>query len=185
MNPAPLGEVFAYGRRSGTSRWSLFEKEWPMTDTGTDAPKIRIVPPLVYLAGLVAGLIVTAWIPTQAVAGSIAWPVGVVLVLCGIALAASAISRFSSAGTTIRPDRAASQLVIAGPYRLSRNPMYVGLAAVYLGIAIGTQSLWALLLLPVVLTIIRRRVIEREEAFLERRFGTPYRDYRTRVRRWL
>jgi protein-S-isoprenylcysteine O-methyltransferase Ste14 len=63
--------------------------------------------------------------------------------------------------------------------------MYVGLTAVYLGIAIGAQSLWALLLLPVVLMIIRRRVIEREEAFLERRFGTPYRDYRTRVRRWL
>ncbi|MGH7033377.1 MAG: methyltransferase family protein [Stellaceae bacterium] len=156
-----------------------------MTDPGTDAPKIRIVPPLVYLAGLIAGLIVTAWLPTRVLADSIVWPVGGVLLLCGIALAASAISRFSGAGTTIRPDRAASQLVIAGPYRLSRNPMYVSLAAIYLGIAIGGQSLWALLLLPVVLSIIHRRVIEREEAFLERRFGAAYRDYKTRVRRWL
>jgi protein-S-isoprenylcysteine O-methyltransferase Ste14 len=156
-----------------------------MTDPDAGSPDIRIVPPLVYLAGLVAGLIVTAWIPTRVVAGSIAWPIGTVLVLCGIALAASAISRFSSSGTTIRPDRAASQLVIAGPYRLSRNPMYVGLAAIYLGIAIGAQSLWALLLLPIVLGIIQRRVIEREEAFLERRFGAAYRDYKARVRRWL
>ena len=156
-----------------------------MTDPGTDAPKIRIVPPLVYLAGLVAGLIVTAWVPTRIVTDSIAWPVGGVLVVCGIAAAASAISRFSGAGTTIRPDRAASHLVLAGPYRLSRNPMYVSLAAIYLGIAIGAQSLWALLLLPVVLMIIQRRVIEREEAFLERRFGAPYREYRARVRRWL
>lgn len=156
-----------------------------MSDSGTDTPNVRIIPPLVYLAGLIAGLIVTAWIPTRVVGDSIAWPVGGVLLLCGMALAASALVRFSGAGTTIRPDRAASQLVVAGPYRLSRNPMYVGLAAIYLGIAIGAQSLWALLLLPVVLSIIQRRVIEREEVFLERRFGAAYRDYRTRVRRWL
>lgn len=156
-----------------------------MSNSGSDTPNIRIIPPLVYLAGLVIGLIVTAWIPTRVVADSIVWPVGAAFLLCGILFAASALLRFRGAGTTIRPDRAASQLVIAGPYRLSRNPMYVGLTAIYLGIAIGAQSLWGLLLLPVVLSIVQRRVIEREEMFLERRFGNAYRDYRTRVRRWL
>ena len=156
-----------------------------MSDSGTDTPNVRIIPPLVYLAGLVVGLIVTAWIPTRLVPAASAWLLGGILVLCGVILAAAALTRFRGAGTTIRPDRAASQLVVAGPYRLSRNPMYVSLAAIYLGIAIGAQSLWALLLLPVVLAIIQRRVIEREEAFLERRFDAAYRDYRTRVRRWL
>ena len=88
-------------------------------------------------------------------------------------------------GTTVRPDRAASTLVIAGPYKISRNPMYLGLALVYLGIAIAGQSVSALILLPVVLAIIQRRAIEPEEAFLEQRFGANYINYAAKVRRWL
>jgi protein-S-isoprenylcysteine O-methyltransferase Ste14 len=88
-------------------------------------------------------------------------------------------------GTTIRPDRAASTLVIAGPYKITRNPMYLVLAFVYLGIAIADQSVWALILLPVVLAIIQRRAIEPEEAFLEKRFGANYIRYKENVRRWL
>jgi protein-S-isoprenylcysteine O-methyltransferase Ste14 len=88
-------------------------------------------------------------------------------------------------GTTIRPDRAASTLVIAGPYKISRNPMYLGLALVYLGIAIAGQSVSALILLPVVLAIIQRRAIEPEEAFLEKSFGANYVSYKEMVRRWL
>lgn len=156
-----------------------------MSDPGSDAPDVRIAPPLVYLAGLVIGWIVTFWLPTQIVSPSIAWLLGGILVLCGVGLAASALFRFREAETTVRPDRAASSLVIEGPYRITRNPMYVSLAAIYLGIAIGAQSLWALLLLPLVLAIIQRGAIEREEAFLERRFGADYIGYKARVRRWL
>ena len=86
---------------------------------------------------------------------------------------------------TVRPDRAASALVIAGPYKITRNPMYLGMAFLYLGIAIGGQSVWALLLLPLVLTIVRRRVVGPEEAFLEKRFGADYVRYNATVRRWL
>jgi protein-S-isoprenylcysteine O-methyltransferase Ste14 len=86
---------------------------------------------------------------------------------------------------TVRPDRAASALVVVGPYRITRNPMYLGLALVYLGIAIADKSVWALILLPVVLTIIQRRAIEPEEAFLERRFGTSYIRYKENVGRWI
>jgi protein-S-isoprenylcysteine O-methyltransferase Ste14 len=88
-------------------------------------------------------------------------------------------------GTTIRPDRASTRLVIAGPYKFTRNPMYVGMAIAYLGVAIADRSLASLLLLPVVLLVIRRAVIANEEAFLERRFGSAYTDYKTKVRRWL
>jgi protein-S-isoprenylcysteine O-methyltransferase Ste14 len=155
-----------------------------MTD-GNDAPDVKIIPPLVYLAGIVIGFLATIWMPTKVVPNSVAWTVGGILILCGAVLAGSAILKFKDVGTTVRPDRAASTLVIAGPYKISRNPMYLGLALAYLGIAIAGQSVSALILLPVVLAIIQRRAIELEEAFLEKRFGANYVSYKERVRRWL
>jgi protein-S-isoprenylcysteine O-methyltransferase Ste14 len=156
-----------------------------MADIGSDAPEVKIIPPLVYLAGLVIGLLVSIWIPTRVVYSWQAWLLGAILIVCGAVLAGSAVLKFKDTGTSVRPDRAPSALVLAGPYRLTRNPMYLGLALVYLGIAIAGQSLWALILLAVVLTIIRRRAIEPEEAFLQRRFGADYVRYKATVRRWL
>jgi protein-S-isoprenylcysteine O-methyltransferase Ste14 len=152
---------------------------------GNDAPDVKIIPPLVYLAGIVIGFLATIWMPTKVVPNSVAWTVGGILILCGAVLAGSAILKFKDVGTTVRPDRAASTLVIAGPYKISRNPMYLGLALAYLGIAIAGQSVSALILLPVVLAIIQRRAIELEEAFLEKRFGANYVSYKEMVRRWL
>ena len=152
---------------------------------GNDAPDVKIIPPLVYLAGIVIGFLATIWMPTKVVTNSVAWTVGGIFIFCGAVLTGSAILKFKDMGTTVRPDRAASTLVIAGPYKISRNPMYLGLALVYLGIAIAGQSVWALILLPVVLAIIQRRAIEPEEAFLERRFGSNYIGYKEMVRRWL
>ena len=154
-----------------TSRMGLGAAD--MSDD-SDAPNVKIVPPLVYLAGIVIGFLATIWMPTKIVANSVAWTVGGILILCGAVLAGSAILKFKDVGTTVRPDRAASTLVIAGPYKISRNPMYLGLALAYLGIAIAGQSVSALILLPVVLAIIQRRAIEPEEAFLEKRFGANY-----------
>ena len=86
---------------------------------------------------------------------------------------------------TVRPDRAASSLVTSGPYRLTRNPMYVSLTLVYAGVATLYQSVWAWVFLPVVVTYIDRRVIRFEERFLERRFAEDYARYRAKVRRWI
>ena len=152
---------------------------------GNDVPNVKIIPPLVYLAGIVIGFLATIWMPTKVVPNSVAWTVGGMLIFCGAVLTGSAVLKFKNVGTTVRPDRAARTLVIAGPYKISRNPMYLGLALVYLGIAIAGQSVWALILLPVVLTVIQRRAIEPEEAFLERRFGANYISYKEKVRRWL
>ncbi|HUA77361.1 MAG TPA: isoprenylcysteine carboxylmethyltransferase family protein, partial [Acetobacteraceae bacterium] len=110
---------------------------------------------------------------------------GLVPVLIGVLLAMSAFVRFRLAGTTVRPDRASSALVVRGPYRFTRNPMYLGMTLAYGGVALAAQSLWALLLLPAVLWLIRTRVIAREEAFLRERFGDAYVEYQSRVRRWL
>jgi len=156
-----------------------------MSGNGSDAPNVKIIPPLVYLAGIVIGCVATIWIPTKLVSSLTAWVLGGILICCGAVLMGSAVGRFKHAGTTIRPDRPANTLVTAGPYRITRNPMYLGLALVCSGIAIADQSLWALILLPVVLAIIRRHAIEGEEAFLERRFGADYLGYKAKVRRWI
>jgi protein-S-isoprenylcysteine O-methyltransferase Ste14 len=140
---------------------------------------------LVYLAGIIIGLLLSIWIPTNVISSAIAWGIGGFFIVAGACLAGSAILKFKGIGTSIRPDRAATSLVIAGPYKITRNPMYLGLALVYFGIAIAEQSLWAFVLFPVVLIIIHRKAIEPEEAFLERRFGAEYTHYKASVRRWL
>jgi protein-S-isoprenylcysteine O-methyltransferase Ste14 len=156
-----------------------------MSDSHSGVPNVKIIPPLIYLAGIVIGIVITIWIPTKIVPSSLAWMLGGIVIICGGVLAGSAILKFKGVGTTVRPDRAASTLVVVGPYRISRNPMYFGLALVYVGIALADQSVWALILLPVVLTVIQRRAIEPEEAFLERRFGADYIRYKDNVRRWI
>ena len=173
----------------GNPRFSLFGKRsragGDMSDANSDAPEVRIIPPLIYFSGIIVGLLVSIEMPTKVIPNPLAWAIGGILILCGAALAGFAILRFKGVGTTVRPDRGASSLVVAGPYKFTRNPMYLGLAVVYLGITVTDQSLWALILLPIVLTIIQRRAIEPEEAFLERRFGADYTSYKARVSRWL
>ena len=156
-----------------------------MSEVNSDAPNVKIIPPLVYLAGIIVGLLVSMWVPSKLLPNPAVWIIGGILFLCGAVLVGSAILMFKSVGTTVRPDRASSSLVIAGPYKMTRNPMYLGLALIYLGIAIADQSIWALILFPVVLIIIRHWAIEPEEAFLQRRFGTEYDSYKAKVRRWL
>ena len=156
-----------------------------MSDINSGAPNVKIIPPLVYLAGLVIGFVANIWMSIKVVPNAIAWILGGILIICGAVLPGSAVLKFKEVGTTVRPDRAASTLVTAGPYKVTRNPMYLGMAIVYLGIAIAGQSVWALILLPIVLAIIQRWVIEPEEAFLERRFGAAYISYKEKVRRWI
>ena len=156
-----------------------------MSDISSDAPSVKIIPPLVYLAGLVIGFLANIWMPIKVVPSLVAWTIGGILIFFGAGLTGSAVFKFKDVSTTVRPDRAASTLVIVGPYKITRNPMYLGLAFVYLGIAVAGQSVWALIILPVVLAIIQRRAIEPKEAFLERRFGADYVGYKEKVRRWI
>jgi protein-S-isoprenylcysteine O-methyltransferase Ste14 len=93
--------------------------------------------------------------------------------------------RFSAAGTNIPPTLPTTALVVTGPYRWSRNPLYLAMILVYVGLGIAALSLWALLLAVPLVLLLNYGVIIREEAYLERKFGADYRAYRERVRRWI
>lgn len=102
-----------------------------------------------------------------------------------VAVGVAAVGRFRSAGTSLQPWEPTSTLITDGPFRFSRNPIYIGYTLLYLGVAFWVNSVWPLGLLPLVLWLMHRVVITREEAYLEGRFGDVYRAYRRRVRRWL
>lgn len=92
---------------------------------------------------------------------------------------------FDRAGTTIPVHQPTTALVTHGPYAVSRNPIYLALILAYCGLAIAATTMWAFLILPGLVYVLTHGVIMREEAYLEAKFGDPYRDYLKRVPRWL
>jgi len=153
--------------------------------TQPDHSGVFIPPPLLYVFPFLAGLLIHWVHPATLFARGVTAPFGVILVALGLALAASAMISFRRARTSPIPIKPTTAIVETGPYRFTRNPMYVGLAVLYLGLALWVDSLWPLLLLPVALFAIQRFVIAREERYLEAKFGDEYRGYKARVRRWI
>jgi protein-S-isoprenylcysteine O-methyltransferase Ste14 len=151
-----------------------------------DHSGIVFPPPFVYAGLLLAGCLVHRWVPVALVPGAawLRWP-GWFLVIAGVGLAVSAAATFRSAGTHVNPRKPATTVVAHGPFRFTRNPMYVAMGTVYLGVTALVNSLWPLLLFPPAVWIIGRYMIAREEAYLERKFGHAYLDYKAKVRRWL
>ena len=144
-------------------------------------------PPFVYAIGILAGWLIDRRWPWPITAHTATWRpvVAGALILAWLVLFLSAITRFRRAGTSIIPNKPVSAFVVSGPYRFTRNPMYVALVALYLGAALLVNSWWAVVLLPVVLIVIDRTVIAREERYLRQRFPVEYPAYCSRVRRWL
>jgi protein-S-isoprenylcysteine O-methyltransferase Ste14 len=146
---------------------------------------VRIPPPLVYLAGFGLGVVVELLEPSAQPAAWLRIAAGAAGLAVLLALDSTAMARFSRAGTPFNPARPARALVTDGPYRWTRNPMYIGMAALYAGLAVAAGVLWALALLPLVLLVVDRAIIPREERHLAAAFGDQYERYRARVRRWL
>jgi protein-S-isoprenylcysteine O-methyltransferase Ste14 len=142
-------------------------------------------PPLIFLAGLGIGFALEALLPGSSVPDAVAWILGGALLLAGLVLLFWFEQAFTRKKTPANPWRPTTAIATDGPYRITRNPAYVGMALVYIGIALCSHALWVLLPLPVVLAIIDRGVITREERYLERKFGQEYLDYKRRVRRWI
>jgi protein-S-isoprenylcysteine O-methyltransferase Ste14 len=143
---------------------------------------------VLFILGIVAGWLLDRAVPLPLVGPAARWSgafAGWLLVALGAGLSAWAVATFRQARTTIVPNRPASTLVTRGPFRFSRNPMYVALSLMYLGAAVLVNSVWPLLLLPLVIAVLQTTVIRLEERYLEATFGRAYEEYRGRVRRWL
>lgn len=160
-----------------------------MIDTGTAGAIAR--PPFLFVTAILLGFVadhllrlpfpvtrigVVHWI-SAACAG--------LLIIAGVTVFAAGIRSFSNAATPVQGTKPTEALVTTGIHGWSRNPIYLGMFLVYLGIGLVVRSPWILMLtLPLAVTM-RYGVVAREEVYLERRFGDAYRGYKARVRRWM
>lgn len=146
---------------------------------------IKLPPPLVFLMSILLGIGIQSVIPVGLIGSGLGSFPGLVLSATGLLLVVLTVRELFKARTTIRPDRGATTLLTAGPFRISRNPIYLGFAMLQAGIALSLDNMWILLLVGVDVLLLNRLVIAREEAYLLATFGQSYRDYCGRVRRWI
>ena len=149
-------------------------------------PRTLILPPAPYAAALLGGW----WLDRNQLAlpldfGAATRPLGWLAVGIGLALFVWTLATFWRHRTTVNPYRAASSLCTGGPFRFSRNPIYLGDWFILAGVSLLLATIWPLMFAPLIWLVLRYGVIRHEEAHLEARFGGAYRDYLTRVRRWL
>jgi protein-S-isoprenylcysteine O-methyltransferase Ste14 len=158
-----------------------------MTDEPLANAGVNFPPPLIYLIALVIGYGMNKWIPLWLVVPEPRWMfrLGLALIAAGLVFAVWGIVTFKRHNTAIVPNRPASKVVTAGPYGITRNPMYVGLTCQYIGASLLLDTWWALVLVVEVVLIIDRQVIAREERYLASAFGAEYAAYKAKVRRWL
>lgn len=147
----------------------------------------HLPPPLIYLVFLVMGLVANLYyrIPFSSPGNIVLLVLGLGIIASGLAFGALALGSMKSAGVSPLPWRAPGKLVVNGPFRFSRNPLYISLTLMYLGISVANNTLWPLAFLVFALIIVDRETILQEERFLEKKFGEEYRSYKARVRRWI
>jgi protein-S-isoprenylcysteine O-methyltransferase Ste14 len=150
-----------------------------------DNSGVRFPPPLLYLAGLLAGWLLERKYPLTSLPRTFAMAAGVVLVIAGLALARSGAQAIWKANSSIIPIRPTTTIVSSGVFALTRNPMYLSMVIIYAGVAFLIGSAWAFILLPLVIIAVDRLVIAKEERYLEGKFGEAYLAYKQRVRRWV
>ena len=154
-------------------------------NNNVDNPGVVAPPPLIYAVALLAGLLANRrfhvpFLPRR-LGRMLGWP----LVLSGLAVGLLGVREMRRAETNVSPYMPVTAIATEGPYRFTRNPMYVGFTLMYVGISALANALPPVLLLPLVLRLMRRGVIEREENYLERKFGDVYLEYKVRAPRWI
>jgi protein-S-isoprenylcysteine O-methyltransferase Ste14 len=158
----------------------------PETPAPQDHAEVVAMPPLLYFISLVAG-VVAKWVFGGAMApgSTLRVALGVLLMIVGVSGALWFWKIFERTGQDRSPRTPTPEIVTQGPYAYSRNPAYVSLSALQIGLGLLLDNVWILLFLVPVLFVMHYGVILREEAYLERRFGEEYLRYKERVRRWL
>ena len=150
---------------------------------GDHGPGVRVPPPV-----MVAGALAAAWVLARIVPVPIGAPFpafGALVIFLGLALIGWALAIMVQAGTDPRPDKPDAALVEAGPFRFSRNPIYLGFLVATIGFALRWGELWGWIAVAATHFMLDRLVIAKEEAYLATRFGAAYDAYKARVRRWV
>ena len=153
-----------------------------------DYADVVVNPPTLFLGSTILGCLVSWIVPLGPLLGSAnarALATGGALALVGIALFVVSVREFRRAGTSVVPGEPSTVLLVTGPYRYTRNPIYISFIIFYFGLAIVLTNAWMLVLLIPLLSVLRRGVVDREEAYLQSKFGEAYRKYQARVPRWL
>jgi protein-S-isoprenylcysteine O-methyltransferase Ste14 len=154
--------------------------------TEPDAANLGVVrPPLVYLGAIAVGLAIHAFWPAHVVPPALGTPVGIILTLVAVALFLSAVRSFRAAGTPVPGSLPTTTIVRTGPYRFSRNPIYLAFSVLELGVAFWVNGVGLLLMLVPAFALMSFVVIPREERYLEAKFPLEYVPYKASVRRWL
>jgi len=152
----------------------------------SDTANVLIRPPVAWGLAILVGFVLD-WIeplPFMSTEDLAVW-LGAIIFALALALAFWAIATMTRAGSNVPTNRPTTTIVESGPYRFSRNPIYLGFGLGLVGLAVTFDTLWLLVTLVPFALVIRYAVVAREEAYLERKFGDVYRRYRARVRRWL
>src|SRR5215510_11166106 len=152
----------------------------------SDTAAVIIRPPLALLLAIMAGLALNWLVPLPCLPADLPrlW-LGAAVFAVGLALAIWAITTMTRAVSNVPTNLPTTTIVERGPYRRTRNPIYLGMFLGLIGLTVALNNLWLLAMLVLFAIVIRYGVVAREEAYLERKFGDVYRSYRSRVRRWL
>ena len=153
--------------------------------TEDDHPGVIMHPPVLYLLFLLASLGIEYFRSWPVVDASQAVQLGTPLAGAGVLICLICIVNFRKSGTNVPTNKPATTVVTGGLYRFSRNPIYLGLTLFYLGLCVLLNTTWGFVLAMPLLALMNSGVIAREEAYLEKKFGDEYLQYKARVRRWI
>ena len=151
----------------------------------TDQANVVAIPPFIAIGGLVLGAALEWVFPSRVLPHVAALALGVALIVISIPIAVSAGRALSRAQTAIDVRRPTTSIVQTHAFRFSRNPMYLSMMMLYVGISLLMNSAWLLILAIPVFAIFQVGIVAREEQYLEEKFGDAYRVYKKRVRRWI
>lgn len=156
-----------------------------MHNEPSGGPGVITLPPLILGAVIALGLILNFFWPLRFLVRALAVPLGTPLILGALIVGLLAAREMAAADTPLDVRKATTRIVTTGVFQKSRNPIYLGMVLLCAGIAFLMNSLWLLVIVPVLAAILQKGVIEPEETYLERRFGEDYLRYKAKVRRWL
>jgi protein-S-isoprenylcysteine O-methyltransferase Ste14 len=151
----------------------------------TDNPGVAVLPPLLFLVALIVMLALRYVWPLSIGGRPLTIVLGIILAALGILSIAWGRTTMVRGGTNVNPTMPTTAIVTGGPFRFTRNPLYVGVMCLFLGISLLFDTWWGIPVLIPAFVILHFGVVLREEAYLERKFGEPYRAYKAGVRRYI